>query len=122
MNQLKILIAFLLLGTALVKGQPAITTEKINITKLKAYEKDSRIFIEWSADAGDRSNYWEVQSSADGKKFSTIALVLGADPGKTGEQYTYKGKINNTNNVYYRVVHIDLAGVQLQSDIIQVLK
>lgn len=114
---------FLVLGALFTKAQTTRTDLKINISKLTAHEKDSRIIIEWSADAGDESNYWEVQGSTDGKSFSTIALVLGADPGKAGEQYTFKGKITRPNDIYYRVVHISLTGnEQQQSEIVQVVK
>jgi len=122
MNKLNFLIVLMLLGAMLVKGQSPETATKINISKLTAYEKDNRIFVEWSADGGSTSNYWEVQGSADGKKFSTIALVLGPDPGKAGEQYTYKGKIERTKNYYYRVVHISPSGLQQISNIIQPAK
>lgn len=66
------------------------------------------------ADAGNESNYWEVQGSADGKDFHTIALVLGFDPGKKGEQYSFKGKITRPENIFYRVAHISLTGSDIQ--------
>ena len=123
MKKLNFLIAFTLLGTMLVKGQTTDQALKISITKLTAHEKDNRIYVEWAANAGTESNYWEIQGSADGKNFSTVALVLGTDPGKTGEQYTFKGKITRSNDLYYRVVHISLTGNDHQkSDIIQVVK
>ncbi|CAN5842450.1 hypothetical protein BH11BAC4_BH11BAC4_24730 [soil metagenome] len=118
MNKLNLLIAFMLMASMLVKGQSTTAKKPISITKLSVYEKANRLNIEWSADGGNESNYWQVQGSADGKKFSTIAIVLGPDPGKTGEQYAFKGKLDKTNN-YYRVVHIDPSGQEQKSDIIQ---
>lgn len=123
MSKLSLITAFILFGTMLVKGQSTDQPTKISITKLTAHEKDNRIYVEWAANAGAESNYWEIQGSADGKNFSAVALVLGTDPGKTGEQYTFKGKITRPNDLYYRVVHISLTGNDHQkSDIIQVVK
>lgn len=117
-----ILVLPLMIGLMQVKGQSAITT-KINITKLTAYEKDQKLVIEWSADAGNESNYWEVQGSADGKNYTVVSYVLGPDPGKTGEQYTFKGKVKRTTDIYYRVVHIGLTGNDQQmSNTVQLAK
>lgn len=122
MNKQIFLIGLMSLITMLVKGQVAQTTKTISITKLIAHEKDNRIFIEWAADSGSQSNYWEVQTSIDGKGFSTIALVLGADPGKTTEQYIFKGKIKDQLSKYYRVVYISQSGQEQISDIIELLQ
>ena len=44
------------------KAQSSLPTvdTKINISKLIAYEKDGRVFIEWSTDGNNKTNYWEV--------------------------------------------------------------
>ena len=127
MKKLNFLIAFILLGTFIIlgsmlaKGQSNAAGTPINISRLIGYEKADRVYIEWAADAGTGSYLWEVQSSINGKKFSTIALVLGPDPGKEGEQYTFKGKIKKAN-MYYRVVYFNQAGLQQQSAIIKLAK
>ena len=123
MKKINIIIGIIFLGSLLVKGQQTETGLTINITKLTAHEKNNNLSIEWSADAGNECNYWEVQGSADGKDFHTIALVLGPDPGKKGEQYTFKGKITRPGNIFYRVAHISLTGSDIQhSNMIQVEK
>lgn len=72
------------------QAQSSVTGTKIIITKLIGYEKDGRLSIEWSTDGSIETNYREVQSTMDGKKFSTFALVLGADPGKSGKEYGFQ--------------------------------
>ncbi len=121
MKTITFIIAFVLLPAFYLQAQT--TTNKISITKLIAYEKDNRFFIDWATEPGVEDGYWEVQQSVDGKRFSTLALVLGADPRKTGEQFEYKGKINTTNPAcYYRVVHFSSQGSQQKSEIIRPLK
>ena len=123
MKKINLIIGIIFLGSLIAKGQTTETGFKINITKLTAHEKNNRVFIEWTADAGNESNYWEVQGSADGKDFHTIALVLGFDPGKKGEQYSFKGKITRPENIFYRVAHISLTGNDIQqSNMIKVEK
>ena len=116
-------LSILILAALFTQAQTTTANTKINISKLIAYEKDNRFHIEWSTDGTSKSNYWEVQSSADGKRFSTIAFVMGPDPSKPGEEYEYKGKINNQQpQAYYRIIHIDTAGIKQQSDVIKLIK
>lgn len=123
MKRLIFIWLILIAGISRVFGQEQVNGKNINITKLTANEKNKLLTVEWSADAGDACNYWEVQGSADGKGFHTVALVLGPDPGKKGEQYHFKGKITRPDDQYYRVVHISLTGTNHQkSEIIQLEK
>lgn len=97
---------------------------EVNITQFNVYEKHNEIFIEWATDAAVATNYWEVQRSTDGKEFSTIALVLGPDPGKPGDTYRYKeqvGKGRHPGN-YYRLCHVATDGTRQISEINQPAK
>ena len=123
MKKATYLLIIMVLATLFTKAQATSATPQINITKLIAYEADNRFFIDWTTDKPGTTNYWEVQSSTDGRTFSTIALVLGSDPAKPGEQFGYKGKITTkTSAAYYRIVHISPSGIKLQSHIIKLAK
>ncbi|MEP7164570.1 MAG: hypothetical protein ABI741_07745 [Ferruginibacter sp.] len=116
------LIIFLLLGV-FTEAQISPAGSNINISKLIAYEKDSSFFIDWATDGIVKTNYWEVQTSIDGKAFSTIAFVLGPDPAKPGEQFGYKGKISDQKPaVFYRIVHISSSGIKQPGNIIKLVK
>lgn len=96
----------------------------IKITQFNVYEKNNQIAVEWATDAAVPTNYWEVQRSADGTGFSTIALVLGPDPGKPGDTYHYKeqvGKGRHPGN-YYRLCHVAADGTRQMSEINQPAK
>ncbi len=126
MSQIRTTIIFLaiLLGMAsLTKAQSASDAENILIIKLLAYEKNERIYIDWQTNGDINRNYWEVQGSANGKDFSTIALVLGPDPSKTGEEFQYKDKISIRNKfTSYRVVHFSKTGKKFMSETIKPIK
>ena len=83
MNNLKIIIYLLLITVIFsdnVKAQSSSEKQKITITNFKVNEKNDQIFIDWSSDRAVATNYWQIQSSKDGKEFSTFALVFGPKP------------------------------------------
>lgn len=93
-------------------------SKSINISKLTAYEKENRLYVEWSANTGTNNNYWQVQSSSDGKRFSTIAIVLGPDPNWPTEHFTFKEKITDKSlSNYYKVVHVSADNQLSESEI-----
>jgi hypothetical protein len=96
----------------------------INITNFTVYAKDTKIMVDWATDGSTTTNTWEVQRSTDGIQFTTIAYVLGADPRKTGDQYTYAEKVKDTkiSNAYYRLRHVGADGSEQLSNIIQPVK
>lgn len=122
MKQTGIALLLLLSMGLTAKSQEGRGEGRINITKLIAYEKDNRFYIDWSTDGKVATNIWEVQSSADGKHFTTIAMVLGADPTKPGDEYSYRGKTEGQKpGTYYRVVHKGRGGMQ-ESEMIKTMK
>ncbi|HMK05621.1 MAG TPA: hypothetical protein VK489_15575 [Ferruginibacter sp.] len=108
MNHIK-KIVFLLLITACfccnTKGQSSKVDQKITLTNFKVDETDNQLLISWTTDGTVATNYWRVQSSADGRNFSTFAIVLGPDPRQQGDSYQYKGhKISRKQGkLYYRL-------------------
>ena len=106
-------------------AQTAVETKTtINITNFHVYAKDAKLIIEWATDGSKPTNYWEVQRSTENGQFSTIALVLGADPSQSGEKYQYMEKIKDAKNqtAQYRVLHISADGSEQISNITQPVK
>ena len=106
------------------EAQQVTANSKISITNFKVYENDSQLIIDWATDGTVSTNYWELQRSADGEKFSTFALVFGPDPKQKGDAYQYKGKIKNSkgNKIYYRLCPVGSDGKEINSEIIQSAK
>ncbi len=73
---------------------------------------DSKIVLNWTANDGGNSNYFEVERSSDGKKFKTIMVVLGSDPSKNGpDKFESAHKVPTKNKAYYRLKHINSEGI-----------
>lgn len=98
----------------------AAETVKIKITNFNVYEKNDQLFIDWATDGTVAANYWELQSSTDGKQFKTFALVFGPDPRQQGDRYQFKGKIRNADGteLIYRVCPVDSNEKEIITEII----
>ncbi len=119
-------IVFLLsvLSNKVAAQQTTANNKNINITNFTVYAKDTKIIVDWTTDGTVPTNTWEVQRSTDGAAFTTIALVLGADPRQEGDRYGYAEKIKDTKNntAWYRLRHVDANGKEQFSNVIQPLK
>ncbi len=64
--------------------------------------------LNWISDAGSEGS-WEVQGSKDGKEFSTIGLVWGADPKAASNSFAFKQKLSKVQQkyAYYRVMYTE---------------
>lgn len=108
--------------------QPAAKTEdgkkQIIITNFSAYEKDSKLVIDWATDGRAVTNYWQVQRSSGEGEFSTIAFVLGNDPKQSGDRYQYVEKLKDskTPNARYRLCYVSRDGSEQFSNIIELAK
>ena len=97
----------------------------VNITDFTISAKEQKVMIDWKTDGALATNYFEVQKSADGINFKTIALVLGPDPKQNaGDSYGFfdKNLAKNLKQSYYRLVHVDANGNQQLSAVKLLLK
>lgn len=78
------------------------------ITNLIAKVDNNNIVINWNVAADISSNICEVQSSKDGKNFSTIGIVMGADPKQTNNSFAFKQNLTKmkAGHIYYRVLSV----------------
>lgn len=85
---------------------------KISYTSFTVNAVDKKIMIDWVTDTSVTTNYFEIQRSADGKSFKTIALVFGPDPQKTNcDCYECFDKLSTTKQKYfYRLKHVGING------------
>ena len=84
-----------------LSGNPAISN-------LTATVVNNNIVINWNVTDELVSNYCEVQASKDGKNFSTIGIVLGADPKQNNNGFAFKQNLTKLKkgHVYYRVLSV----------------
>ncbi|MEO6539238.1 MAG: hypothetical protein ABIT07_12610 [Ferruginibacter sp.] len=88
-----------------IKSKPS----NLVIEGLAAKIQDNQLLINWASEDAGANNYWEVQGSRDGKEFSTIGLVLGADPQQGNGTYKFKQQIAKLKSglKYYRVLNVE---------------
>ncbi|MEP7164569.1 MAG: hypothetical protein ABI741_07740 [Ferruginibacter sp.] len=95
-------------------------SENAVIGNLKASVENNRLVINWVVAETVSINNCEVQASADGITFSTIGIVMGADP-KQANSFCFKQSLNKmkTGRVFYRVVNMETSGRSTTSNIVK---
>ncbi len=72
------------------RAQGTVSGEKDPVVKdLKASLVNNNLELTWGTATVEMNNYWEVQGSVDGKSFSTLGLVFGADPKTAGNSFAF---------------------------------
>ena len=94
------------------QGQQSTTNKPIRFTKFDVIANNNRISINLTTDGAVATNYFEIQKSADGVNYKTIALILGPDPKQsTCDCYgCYDKLVKGAEHIYYRARHIGLDG------------
>jgi hypothetical protein len=67
---------------------------------------NNAVVMNWS---NTTASYYEIQASADGKTFTTIGMVIGADPKGDGTTFSFKQQVAKLKpgKPYYRVVLVN---------------
>ena len=106
------LVMVLFLSLAFNVNAQKKSSEKINITEFQVIKKDNKVAINWTTAKDSPTNYFEVERSADGKNFKTVAYVLGADPTKTDcECFGFSDKVSTKGSKsFYRLKHVNTDG------------
>lgn len=87
----------------------------LTLLSFDAEKKDARVQLNWSVREEVNFDRYELERSADGRNFSTIAVVLRVDPGTT-PAYHYNDALPLKSN-YYRLKMIDLDGTWTYSPV-----
>jgi hypothetical protein len=115
LKQIFLLAAFIFIVITATAQQDIISVKDFKITQTK-----TRQLIEWSTDAEKPSSYWRVQASKDGKLFTTIGLVLGADPRQEGYKYIFVQPIQESRSKkFYRLSHVDKDGTERLTSVVR---
>ncbi len=88
----------------------AQTADSVNpgISNVKATVVNNNIVLNWNVTDALASNICEVQASKDGKNFTSVGIVLGADPKQTNNGFAFKQNLSKmkAGQLYYRIVTI----------------
>lgn len=122
-KNLRYFVCFALISLSYTKSFSQTThSENTVITNLKASVENNRLLINWVISENITSANCEVQASTDGKTFSTIGIVMGADP-KQASSFCFKQNINKirSGKVFYRVINLEADGKASTSNIVKVV-
>ena len=78
--------------------------------KLDASQKGSDAQLDWSTYSEINSDHFEVEKSADGNNWNTIATVKASGNTNTTTYYNYTDKNIATGVIYYRLKETDIDG------------
>ena len=69
-------------------------------------QKAAHIILQWKAENEPKEIYYEIESSADGKTFTSFAIVLGGF--SEDAHYSYKARMKQaaTTKTFYRIKQI----------------
>ena len=92
------------------------------VINLTANVENKNIVVNWNIPAGTASSYCEVQVSQDGKTFSTIGLVMGADPKQANNSFIFKQELKKikAGKVFYRVLNVNDNNTAVASNVIKI--
>ena len=102
------------------KSWAGLTTLPISLSSFTAKAIDKTVRLNWSTASEINNNYFDLQHSADGKTFSTIANVTGAGTTNTSKDYSFIDENPNAGANYYQLVQHDFDGKTSSSNVISV--
>lgn len=124
MKHITYILAFMLFTVTANAQKNSLTNSTIVAENVKATLINDNLQVAWVSSSAINANYWEVQASADGNTFSTIGLVLGADPKGAGGNYMFKQSVSKIKAgfKYYRVLHVETEERAIASNPIRLTK
>jgi hypothetical protein len=86
--------------------------------KLNASQKGSDAQLDWSTYAEINSDHFEIEKSADGINWNTIATTKAAGNSSATSYYSYTDKNIALGNLFYRLKEVDIDGKYLYSSVV----
>lgn len=95
-----------------------------NLDSVKATIENNSLVVKWNNTEDSSFKFCEVQGSEDGKSFTTIGYVMGADPKQSDYSYSFKQKLDKLKpgKVYYRVLKITTDDKAIVSDMVKLFQ
>lgn len=82
----------------------------VRFDDLKVKYEDGRMMISWSALTGKNNKQFEIQRSADGIGFKTIAIIFTLNDEKEVKSYRFNDELKGVqgNKITYRIKQVDI--------------
>ena len=83
-------------------------TENQAISNVTATVVNNNIVLNWNVTNELSASICEVQASKDGKNFTSIGIVMGADPKQHNNGFAFKQNLSKIKSgmVYFRIVTV----------------
>ena len=85
-------------------------------TKFESHCTNNGALVSWSTGSEFNSNYFELQRSANGNDWTSVATIKAS--GNSSANRTYQQVDRNGGNAYYRIKEVDLDGHPIYTSII----
>lgn len=86
-----------------------------------AKASDQDVILHWATSTESNNDYFDIESSRDGKAFSVIGWVKGAGSSQIEQNYSFLDKYPGSGLHYYRLKQVDFDGTLSYSPIKSVL-
>ncbi len=95
----------------------------VELTKFTATATFEGVLLNWTTATETNNHGFEIEKSANGIEFYTVAFVPGAGTTTESREYTYKDDVDykGGETFYYRLKQIDLDGRVQYSDVLEVV-
>jgi hypothetical protein len=119
-NCLTALLLTLACSNAFSQNSISANTTNTTISNLQVGVDNNNLVINWNVSESVNSDYCQVQASNDGVNFSTIGMVMGADPKNPGS-FKFKQNIQKVKSgkIFYRILNVENSGRSYVSDIVK---
>ncbi len=92
----------------------------VELTSFEANMMDDKVSVEWTTASEVNSDYFQVERSADGRSFQTIAKVSSNGNSAELQSYQTLDKDPFAGINYYRLTQVDFDGTEEKSNIVSV--
>ena len=96
-------------------------TLPVTFNNLKAYKQDAHINVDWKVENEMNIKQYEVERSADGNSFTTLAITAPANNAGHAAAYSIQDAAPLEGYNYYRIKSTDINGKITYSNIVNVL-
>lgn len=96
-------------ATACATAPPVILLP-VKLVSFEARAQASAVLLNWATASETNSAYFEVERSADGRRFEPLGRVEAQGSSSTGQRYSFSDTEPGTGTVYYRLHMLDRDG------------
>ncbi len=83
----------------------------VSLSQFEASIQDEGVLLEWSTESEVGNDYFAIERSVDGKRWSTIGQVMGQGTVWTAQDYQFLDRSAVIGSNFYRLRQVDFSGI-----------